>query len=818
MASVSKKKKDLHKSLDSLYIRNREQIISWLDEIKGYKSEDGKIPGFLKGTRIQIITETEDGSYNLILEWIKNNADKFTDYDFRGIPDSAFISLADLSKETGDATSYVRGIALSKTFESVEDVERWCKDPEVDPIKGNVVSVVEIDYYDIYEKAYKIMKKNGFTDKDIIDKFPKNHLLFGNIDLIYYRCVKNNVPDYERLYEDKNEQLGLCKLLTEKIENCEEKESVFETEIELLRNRYNKSFGNVHSLLEPSIPNSVKIKNVFNNYTDDLINSFLDTDYMSMFEYPERVKALQEDCYHIDGYWFIKFLENNKLANGETILKYFINTLKKPNPPYWITDALKAYNDYKSVIKDIDKCFDPTSGVIKNIEDKKYMFIKDPLDDYFEDFEKKLEEIMKPKYSQLIDLTTFKPKENIKFLDDEQYKKYKKERDKYDAMWEKYDKSQKLYETTKEGSSPTPPEKPKITLPWGKVHTIAKEIDPIHIKDEIVKSFKKEYEKAKPIIAEYNKVKNMSYLELKKHAGSSPSSASKKFIRENKLLSMTREEINENILFDYSDLADKCSESIDILTNEELDDANYPLSKLQLMARLKVYTPDKKKYRTECIYAPKLYNYLIKCINNKEPFINPVTKAKYTQENIDELMKVMKIIDPSIEVPVFIEHRHDSGLKIKYEIYDIEIDDLIEEYHENSFGEIRMLQFYKIYLSRVIGNVEHIVYHLCNIPADIESTGFFATGSADLTSNTMLFRICKLFNDGRLLHNYVPPYCIPVSENSDEFYYIKPAIHFNRYSNVADWLWRSNSDVFINKDEFVERFKHYAEEINNYIY
>jgi len=279
---------------------------------------------------------------------------------------------------------------------------------------------------------------------------------------------------------------------------------------------------------------------------------------------------------------------------------------------------------------------------------------------------------------------------------------------------------------------------------------------------------------------------------------------------------MTREEFVDNILYDYSDLADKCSESIDILTNEELDDENYPLSKLQLMARLKVYTPDKKKYRTECIYAPKLYNYLIKCINSKEPFINPVTKAKYTQENIEELMKVMRIIDPKIEVPVFIKHRNDTKLKVNYTTYDVNLYDLGAD---ASFGSIRTLRFNRVYLSRMIAGVEKVVYEICHIPEDIEATGTFATGSADLNSYTMLVNIFKLFNEGRLLYNYLPPYNVPIEGSINRYTYLKPQIHFNRIKSLNNWLRKSNYDTtLLTKDEFIDRFKHYAQEINNYTF
>jgi hypothetical protein len=284
----------------------------------------------------------------------------------------------------------------------------------------------------------------------------------------------------------------------------------------------------------------------------------------------------------------------------------------------------------------------------------------------------------------------------------------------------------------------------------------------------------------------------------------------------NELLAMTREDITNNVLYDYTGLADKCSESIDILTNEELDDENYPLSKLQLMARMKVYTRNKKNYRTECIYAPKLYNYLIKCINSNEPFINPVTKAKYTPENIEELMKVMRIINPKIEVPVFMKHTNDTKLELKYNTVSVNISD----YGSNpSYGSTRILNFNRIYLSRKIAGSNYIVYEICHMPADIEVSGTFSTGSTDLTSNTMIVNIYKLFNEGRLLHNYLPPYNIRRPGTTNQYTYIKPQIHFVGILSLDNWLYVSDSDkTLISKEEFINRFKHYAQEVNNYIF
>ena len=823
MASVSKKEKDLYKSLDKLYNKDKAGIYYWLDELKVYKSDDGKIPGLLNNSKIQILTATEDGTYNLILQWIKNNADKFADYDFTGVPDSAFITSDELldGLEAGAAgTGPARSSKVVLKFKTVQDVERWFKDPEIHPIKGTPMSAMSNEYYNIYEKAYKIMKNSGIVatlDNDYTvmrSLFPKNHLLFGDIDLVYYTCVKNYYPHlYKRIYQDKENILAICKLLTEKLEDTVDTTTVLETEMELLRNRFNST----PIWDKQSRSNMSLIKDLIDDFRSDLANAFLEKDYMYRYEYPQRVNAIQEEVgWTVEGYWFIKFLETNKMANGETPIKYFINVLKKPHPPNWISQALKLYNDYKALIKDIDECFNPASGIVENAEDKKLIPINDPLDEYFEVYEKDLAEIRKPIYSKLIDLTTFKPKENLKYLNDAEYAAFKKEKDRYDELWEKYKDVRESYDKNKRGSSPKPPEKPKITLPWGAVHTIGRQIDPMHIKDDVVVKFREEYAKAQPIIDEYNRIKNMSYKELMYHVGDSPSSSKKRFIESNELLSMTKQEITDNVLYDYSDLADKCSENIDILTNEELDDENYPLSKLQLMVRMKVYTPDKKKYRTECIYAPKLYNYLIKCINAKEPFINPVTKAKYTPENIEELMKVMRIINPKIEVPVFIKHRNDTKLKVNYVTHEVNLRVLGAD---ASFNGIPSLRFNEMYLSRMIAGVEKVVHVICYIPDDIEATGTFATGSADLNSYTMLVNIYKLFNEGRLLYNYLPPYNVPIEGTTNRYTYLKPQIHFNRIRSINNWVRKSNYDTtLLTKQEFIDRFKHYAQEINNYIF
>jgi hypothetical protein len=83
----------------------------------------------------------------------------------------------------------------------------------------------------------------------------------------------------------------------------------------------------------------------------------------------------------------------------------------------------------------------------------------------------------------------------------------------------------------------------------------------------------------------------------------------------------------------------------------------------------------------------------------------------------------------------------------------------------------------------------------------------------------MLVNIYKLFNEGRLLYNYLPPYNIPRPGTTNQYIYLKPQIHFNKIRTIDNWVRKSNYDPkLLTKEEFLNRFKHYAQEINNYIY
>ena len=693
---------------------------------------------------------------------------------------------------------------VKKTFKTVDDVKEWSKNPTSHPIDNSEINPMSEKYYEIWNKAFDILKRFKNDHDYILNILPKNHLLFnGKFDFLYYSKTNfNNTSEFQ--------YTPVLDLLTMHLGDTETKTTAFDTELELFRNTFTKTNETHH-----------EIKDYFNEYSNQMIKMIFNPNENFDFD-NDKIEDVISRVYPKLIYNFITFINKEKFSNGVIIFDYLENEVIKSRCPEWIKDFFKIYSAYEKIFNDIDDLLKVDSTIVENRQNKVFKLIEDPLDKYFKKYEDELEILKNPKYKRIIDQQTLKPIDKEKYLNDKEYADFEKEfKSKQSALkkdTEIYEKKYKDYETVQRvlmftrtnplqtsPKSPTPPKKRfTIQLPNGRNY-INGEQKPLYIADDVMKSFHKDYEKSKSAIEEYVKVKKMSYLDLVKYIEKkSPSQEIKNFAKDNVLLSMTRDQINDNILYDQlvdeSQLADRCNDSNDILTKEDFDSEDYPLAKLQLLVRLKIYNND--KYKTECIYAPALYNYLVECVNTRKPFINPLTRVKYKEEHINELMKVMKIINPNIERPYFLKPVTDTKLKIDY--YAVRTVPARNPHN---------LEFYSIDIYRQIGNSNYKIYHICTIPSNIEPTGEFATNSNDLSSTTMLFRIFKLFNEGRLLHKYVPPYCI---EDNGYYVYIALMIHFNRYQNYMDWTLKR--DVLKTKKEIVDMFINYAQEINNYSY
>jgi hypothetical protein len=485
------------------------------------------------------------------------------------------------------------------------------------------MSAVSYMYAQLYKVAFDILFNENITDYEIAELLPNNHLLFGTIDLLFYQKTDITVNDTEHI----------CELLSFNVDLTEQHNTILDTEIELLKNRFNTIVvDKTINGRKVRISSLKQIKEFYEEHMDNIIRKLLGQNfditkmdiYDVIFNHGGNRNIMN----------FIDFIEFYKLDNGIIIIDYIkqLNT----NIP-WRNNCLELYDMYKRLYDDIDKLLDKNSGIIENYENKMFTHIPDPIDKYFKPFEEELEKIKDPKFSRFIDLTTFKPsniEQKLKyklnntsmFLNNKDYSQFQIEKEDYENKKKKYNDLYEEYKEKEKSKSPKFPEKPIILLGNGTPYIYGHQ-EPVNIKDDLVKEFNKEYKRVEKTIKQYNEIKNLSYTELVKYGtDKSPSSLIKIKIKikikmkENELFKMSREEITNNILNDYSDLEDKCNERIDILTKNEFNDDNYPLAALQLMIRLKM------NKKAECIYAPALYNYLIDCVNSKIPFVNPKTK------------------------------------------------------------------------------------------------------------------------------------------------------------------------------------------------
>jgi hypothetical protein len=802
--------KTLINKLNGLLKTNKKQITDWFEMLKTYTITDGKIPSLFDKTykiKIQIETVSDTGIYNVILVWLKNNAHHFKTDDFIGIPDSNHTKISEIleagAKNTNGAALTTKEVSPKKTFKDKKDVARWMTDPTIHPITGNPLNPFSDEYNELYAKAYNISKKKitrMYDLIDIMDMLPDKHILFGNIDVLFFINAQ--------VAYDSSTTL-MSGLMMFAMRYTKQTDTILETETEILKHLVNKKV--IEELGDDSI--FTFINNAIDNHIERIMSNVLINP-----EFDYKTTTMDDIVYYknprsaID---FILFLERNILSNGMIVIDF----IKQLNVS-WKNDYLELYEKYKNIYDDISKLLDPNSGIIENYENKKNEHILDPVDKYFTKYEKELEKIKHPKFSRFIDLTTLnpvnieellKPKPNKPiYLNDKDFAKFETD---FKKAEEEYENKKKEYEKAKNKKTSSPkspkfPDKPIFLLGNGILYTYGHP-KPTHINDKLLEEFNIKYKDVKGIIEEYNEIKNMAYDKVvKKITDKSPTSPTKANMKENELFKMTRQQIKEKILHDYasSSLKNKCNNPMDVLTNDEFDEENYPLAKLQLMVRLEF------NKKTDCAYAPALYNYWVDCVNNQQKFVNPGTRQLYSEEHKKELLKVMKIVDNNIREPTFIKPVNDTKLTIKTITVPVNIKDydIIE-----GWDNITEIDFVEIKICRPFGNNNWVIYNLCAIPADINERGIFATGSLNLTSAVMLSKIISLFENGKLLSKYVPPYFNLIDEDTAQ--YINLNIEFNKYKSINDWFVNEDTEEPITKQEHIEMFIKYAEAINDFI-
>ena len=330
-----KKKKDLFKDLDKLYIKNKPRIIEWLVDIATQYNgvHNNKIDNLLITSKIQINTTSEYGVYNLILQWFLNNKENFIIEDeldlFDNIPSTTFTKI---SKQIMMQSSSPRA-ASYQSLNIQEAIKKWKENPNIDPYNGSEVKtsiVLKSKYFQLYEKyiihLMKDLKPVDIANPEIFEKIrkqlPTNHIYMSK-EIDYIENLKHR-------YNDQLEDKWIDFLVKQKV-LIYSKEKILEKEAYTV---YDHLF--MHLYLK-------KNKKHFKNY--EIREIYIDNQeflYETLQNQIRLVKAVDMDCEEVIDSMLNVTSEENKGINFA--VKGFTSTTDEW--PYHVPPLLKLFTEY----------------------------------------------------------------------------------------------------------------------------------------------------------------------------------------------------------------------------------------------------------------------------------------------------------------------------------------------------------------------------------------------------------------------------------------------------------------------------------------
>jgi hypothetical protein len=686
--------------------------------------------------------------------------------------------------ENGDFSDKTRKIANLRT-QYIDVIKKylakWIESPFVDPFddKPIVLEKTNINftinaYQDLYHLFCKFIK---YTNKhynilDITQMLPKEHLLFDKkLDILAYRADSYNSKAYDKfqIYFGQNIENVVYNL---KPTPGYEKYGYDElTIVYRLTSLYIQVLANY-------------INDVGKMFTTDTM-AIYDTFLPSMYENIKHLEFIKDFVETYDTYEILKIMINKHIFKIQQKLEKlnantsagFINGMRDSvmKSSNYIENLL---NKYQELVKIYDYKNNPDEFPFVNLHNIKFSTIEDPL-----------VKILNQIGIQEIDLKTLDLEPRV-FTDDQQYKDYQKQ---FKALKDEYIAKRKIWSDYEDGkSSGSPPAKPeprKLLLPDGTEINILTQYLPVHIPDKKYNELKEYLDKNKDTLDMYRSYINKNLFDILQQGATSVDSED---VANLNLIDKSRDYFVQNVLSDGTGDINKCSNTESL--NVEFDDDTL-LSRLQLMLQMKVYNENDEHIRTDCFYAPDLYNHIVNRINNRLPVTNPFTNSIIQEDKlkivIDDLIQIMKVLDPTIQRPYYVKPPHDTALFIKQ-----------VPLHSPSKQE-----FIQLCVMRKFHSMEVPLHNICVIPNDINPD---STGSTDISSAIFATTVEILFDKGILFHNYLPPYYVR-EPNSLRLLFIKPAIHFNNYSSISQW---SNKT----KEQQVEMMKHYLDELKQFLY
>lgn len=665
-----------------------------------------------------------------------------------------------------------------KNIDLEKIVKEWTKNPLIDPITNKKIPLGISDYSEyasLYRLAYKFYTDSGITDNNIIKGLlPKNHFLFdGKIDILMYSY---------NIY-------GINKIDLNIVNYYDQYEYIYKKIDDIFISKNKATGKNAARAYEQKI-----VSLIVGDFIDgivDYIKYVAHLEYLDFKRMSEYVNMISYTLYQVELiYKFVQeldiyemFIASFMKSNVINVVKDFLQFEEYIYPAHILTVdmiiqmMLKSNNIIDKLLDYLDEIFDtynyqefPDKSPFLNIDVEPFVEIDDPLIG-----------LLQKIGIENMDLTTLEIPNRI-FANDREYGTYITQ---YNNLKRKYKKEIKSWRTQQNTPQPV---RPTLKLPNNSVINVVVNQFPHYVKDKKYNSIVKTLNDNKHIIDMYKQLIDEGILNLLQKADQPVPTN----IEESSLIKKDRGYFRDKVLYNDADLdKSRCISNTDGITQDDFDDDKYMLAKLQLMFQLHTKNEDGDIVRTDCFYAPSFYNHVVQRVNEQLPISNPVTNINIPEteleEVIEDLMNIMSVIVPGIERPRFILPVYDSSYIIKHKEFTYE-------------GH----QYYGIDTMKKIGDIYVYICHICTILADVEDSS--ETGSADMTSSTFLQHIYKLFNEGILMNTYVPPYYFG---DPDDRYYIKAAIHFNRYYDEESW----NKP----RKEQIRLFKHYMEELLQYV-
>ena len=595
---------------------------------------------------------------------------------------------------------------------NAEFVQSWLKHPLVNMLyQSNEIDIDvdhESEYGILYHSCFEFLTNQGLDDDEILELMPKHHILYEKLDFLYlYHKYKRNADDgcFIKIYDNlMNVSLNSTKKMEFNEMNMTRK---------LIHAMY-RSYFDLHKIFYETIMIQegifLSIKEL-THFQDDFHENVKDMKYLYSNLLPSEIASNFDNS-------FVMIHDNDiHIDDDEKYLKLDIEFNSSPDA---IISNRRFFQFHKTYFTSIVNLIQLMIKVKTDRNPKKSiqydLLMTDPL-----------QQILNNNKFKDIDLQNlFLPEQTYT---DQEFNELKSLQTK---LKEKYTTSLQSY---KDGSAKTSP-KPETMKLNGKKVDVRIAMIRQNYSDKAYETLKKEYSKNQHIIDEYKKLIDMGFLDLTKINNDSPPSRMK----------MSRTAIKTK---DLDGLAIKsCNGNIDTISQDQLDDDEYPLSKLQLIS--KIHTRNKKNeiIRTDCFYAPDLYNYIaINRVANK-PVVNPQTRVEIDEKDIEKLMKIINFIEPGRPYPGMSHNIKDEFLKLEYKEVTFN-ENSSHPSGRDSFYELTVIRDFEVTEINVLEQV------ICYIPVGITVQD---TESADLSSEIVLFNMFKLFNSGKLLINYLPPY------------------------------------------------------------